>query len=94
MLNGHIFAIITAIELFQITEETSYKFTADNWIKSLLHHLSEYQYKQYLLHNLKQIKFSNIEYQGLYVSLFKHLYRLTQHPIFHEFYLFYNDSTD
>ncbi len=94
VLNGHIFAIIAAIELFQITEEAFYKFTADNWIKSLLHHLSEYQYKQYLLHNLKQIKFSNIEYQGLYVGLFKHLYRLTQHPLFHEFHLFYNDCID
>lgn len=94
VLNGHMFAIIAAIELFQCTNIEEYAFQAKLWIKSLLHHLPEYQYKQYLLHNKYQNKLSNIEYQGLYIGLFKHLYQLTKHPIFLEFYTFYQDNMD
>jgi len=94
VLNGHMFAIIGVIELYQVTEKTFYKHTAEQWIRSLIHHLPEYQYKQYLLHNKLQGKLSNIEYQGLYVGLFKHLYESTKHPLFLEFYQFYNGEMD
>lgn len=94
VLNGHMFAIIAALELYQVTEEEIYKHTANQWIKSLLFHLPEYQYDKYLLHNKRQNKLSNIEYQGLYVGLFKHLSVLTKHPLFMEFHHFYNSEMD
>ena len=94
VLNGHMFSIIAVIELYQLTGKSLYYSKATEWIKSLVAHIAEYQYKEYLLHNTYQIKLSNIEYQGLYVGLFKHLYELTRHPLFLEFYDFYNANID
>ena len=92
VLNGHIFAIISAIELFQLSADKHYALVATQWINSLLHHLPEYQYKGYLLHNKMQSKLSNIEYQGLYIGLFKHLHVLTKHPLFLELYNYYDEQ--
>lgn len=94
VLNGHMFAIIAAIELFQLTGNPLYKINADQWLYALIFHLPEYQYETYLLHNKLQSKLSNIEYQGLYVGLFKHLYKLTNHPLLQELELFYNKAID
>ncbi len=90
VLSGHIFAIIAAAELFQVLHDKSYKFYTENWLRSLVSELSTYQFKEYIVHNKYQWKLSNIEYQGLYVGQFKHLYELTGNDVFLEFYNFYN----
>jgi len=94
VLNGHIFAIIAAIEMYQLSQESYYAVQAKQWIKSLIYHLPEYQFKGKILHNKYQNKLSNLEYQGLYVGLFRHLHSLTQHPIFKELQSFYNQEMD
>ena len=90
VLSGHIFAIIAAGELHQLTFKDEYKFYTENWLRSLVAELSSYQYEEYLIHNKFQWKFSNIEYQGLNVGQFLHLYELTGNEVFLELYKYYD----
>ncbi len=92
VLSGHIFAIIAAGELYQLTFKDEYKFHTENWLRSLIAELSSYQYEEYLVHNKFQWKFSNIEYQGLYVGQFLHLYELTGNEVFLELYRYYDNK--
>lgn len=92
VLSGHIFAIIAAGELFQLTDKSNYKFVTENWLRSLVHELSSYQFENYIIHNKYQWKLSNIEYQGLYVGQFSHLYKLTGNELFLDLYTYYNNK--
>lgn len=90
VLTGHIFAIVSAAELYQLTAQEQYKIHTEVWLRSLVSELSSYQYKDYIVHNKYQWKLSNIEYQGLYVGQFKHLYDLTGNDLFLELFQYYN----
>jgi len=90
VLSGHIFAIIASGELFQISANSKYKFHTENWLRSLISELSSYQYKDYILHNKYQWKLSNLEYQGLYIGQFIHLYELTGNELFLELFKYYD----
>ena len=94
VLSGHIFAIIASAELYQITKKEAYKFRTENWLRSLVNEFSSYQYKGHLVHNKFQWKLSNLEYQGLYVGQFLHLYEITGNELFLEFYTFYNSKVN
>ncbi|HMG15760.1 MAG TPA: D-glucuronyl C5-epimerase family protein [Saprospiraceae bacterium] len=82
VLNGNMFCIISLME---------YQFSfPDNNINKLIYQLTEgllrslYKYKRgnYWRYSLKNHTLSNIEYQGLYVYLFKHLWILTNNESF------------
>ncbi len=92
VLSGHIFAIISAGELYQITKDDGYKFHTQNWLRSLVNEFSSYQFESYIIHNKYQEKLSNIEYQGLYIGQFLHLYELTGNDLFQDLYGYYNEQ--
>ena len=84
VLNGFIFCIITVLEYAQFTKDTLYKNQAAQLLESLMHCLHHYQYGKYLRHNMRHSSLSNLEYQGLYVFQFIHLYRLTGYSFFYD----------
>lgn len=85
VLNGFIFCMITTLEYAQFTKAPLYKDHAAQLLESLMHSLHHYQYGKYLRHNMRHSSLSNLEYQGLYVFQFIHLYRLTGYSFFFEF---------
>lgn len=105
VLNGFIFTIIATLELAHFLKSTTHLNTANKLLKSLIYHLHQFDYDPYWRYGQLHKQFSNLEYQGLYVHQFLHLYQLTKLPIFQsialrmnnhinwkEFYYFYNIS--
>lgn len=89
VMNGFIFSIIGAYDLFQITNDPTHEFIYNTWLKSFTTHLIDYQYKDYVLHNKYQTKLGNIEYQGLNVGQFLHLAMISQSLLFYQFFIYY-----
>lgn len=89
VLNGFVFSIIGAYDLYQITKDPTHQFYYNAWLKSFTTHLIDYQFKEYILHNKYQNKLGNIEYQGLNVGQFLHLAMISQSLLFFQFFIFY-----
>lgn len=89
VINGFIFSIISAYDLFQITKDATHQFLYNAWLKSFTTHLIDYQFKEYILHNKYQNKLGNIEYQGLNVGQFLHLAMISQSLLFFQFFIYY-----
>lgn len=84
VLNGFIFCIVAVIEYANFKNDEFYKKQSVELLRSLVSELHQYKYGKFLRHNLKHWDLSNLEYQGLYVFQFTHLYRLTGLPLFRE----------
>ena len=82
VLNGFIFCIISAFEYAAFTDRPSDVSRVSAWCESMVKNLHHYTYGQYIRHNLKHWDFSNIEYQGLNIFQFVHLYQITKQPLF------------
>ncbi len=94
VLNGNLFSLIAIYEysltFIEIdTSELIYQLT-EGLIKTL-HHYKRGKYWKYSRVNNT---LSNIEYQGLYVHLFKHLWCLTDNEAFKILYLEANNNID
>jgi len=84
VLNGFIFCIVAVIEYAHFSKGAYYKNQSVELLRSLVSELHQYKYGKYIRHNLRHWDLSNLEYQGLYVFQFTHLYQLTGLPLFRE----------
>ncbi len=95
VLNGFVFNLIALVEYYKVIDESiEVKERLNACFKSFFYSLHHYVFGMFTKYSRKNMAFSNIEYQGLYVFLFLHLYRLTGKPAFREMADFYNQNTD
>ena len=95
VLNGFVFIMIALVEYFHEVEHTILvKERLDKCMETFFNSLHHYTFGAYTKYSRKGRTFSNIEYQGLYVFLFLHLYHLTGKSAFKELARFYNSNTD
>lgn len=90
VLNGFIFCIIALLEYEQLFPNEEIRDFNNKLIESLLKSLPFYQRGKYFKYSRMYPTLSNIEYQGVYVAQFKHLYELTNLKVFEELFQQYN----
>ncbi len=84
VLNGFLFCIIAFIEYHSFSEDDQYSELVNTLCQSLLKALPYYIFPKGIKYCLDQQKISNIEYQALYISQFRHLHAITSHSFFKE----------
>ena len=92
VLNGFIFCIIALLEYEQLFPNEEIRDFNNKLIESLLRSLPFYQRGKYFKYSRMYPTLSNIEYQGVYVCQFKHLYELTNMDVFKDLFQRYNQT--
>lgn len=90
VLNGYIFCIISLLEYEVLYPNIQISHFIDRLLDSLVRSFPYYQRGKYLKYSRLYPTLSNIEYQGLYIGQFKHLYLLTGLEIFSQLAELYN----
>lgn len=90
VLNGFIFCIIALLEYEIVFPKKEISDFINALLESLIHSFPQYQRGKYLKYSRLYPTLSNIEYQGLYIGQFKHLYLLTGLEIFSQLAELYN----
>ncbi len=91
-LNSFIFSVIAIGEYASIAKDDYYINKFKELLNSLFANLHKYTYGKYYRHNLLHMSLCNIDYQGLFVSQWYHLYKMTNHPYFLKQYETYNKT--
>ncbi|MBK9255898.1 MAG: hypothetical protein IPM42_10455 [Saprospiraceae bacterium] len=94
VLNGFITSIIGMIDFSSLTKDQNIQNESTEFVKSLIKSLHLFIYPVGIKHNLKQLKFGNIDYQGLHTYQFLHLYQLTKIELLKKIALDSNQNTD
>jgi hypothetical protein len=94
VLNGFMFSVISIIELGSILESKFYKDISKIYLDSLVQNLHKFLFQEGIRHNLKQLKFGNVNYEALHVFLFYHLYKITHNYFFYKIALHYFKITN
>ena len=82
VLNGFIFCIIALLEYELNFPSEKIKIINEQLLESLIKSLPHYKRGKYFKYSRLYATLSNIEYQGVYVCQFKHLYLLTGNEAF------------
>lgn len=94
-LNGFVFSMIAVYEYLHIVDNSS--SNQDFLVKlmeSFFKSLPFYCFGRFMKYSRTSWQFHNIEYQGLYVYLFLHLYRLSGKKVFLDFARHFDKNTD
>jgi len=81
VLNGYLFCLIGLAE-YRALFEYNFPISLERLFKSFFQNFHRYKYGFDIRYCLYRFQFSNIQYQGLYIFLFLHLFLLTKAPVF------------